>query len=64
MKKKVFGTCVCVLIFSVVMTACSAQQKINVKQTQGEQQQEVQIETTSKIDNLALNFNFVGYGSY
>ncbi len=61
-KKKVLGTCACVLISSVVMTACSAQQKINVKQTQGEQTQQVEIETTSKVDNLALIFNYPGYG--
>lgn len=59
-------TCVvkmCIVVCMATMISCSAQQKISVKQTQGEQTQDVQIETSSKVDNLALIFNYPGYGT-
>lgn len=37
--------------------ACSATSKISVKQNQGEQQQDVQIEHEGRLNNLSLIFN-------
>lgn len=41
----------------VCCVACSATSKISVKQNQGEQQQDVQIEHEGKLNNLSLIFN-------
>ena len=41
----------------VCCVACSATSKISVKQNQGDQQQDVQIEHEGKLNNLSLIFN-------
>lgn len=52
---------VVIFIISAFMIGCTSQQKISVKQNQNGQEQEVQIESSAKVDNLALIFN--SYGS-
>ena len=44
-------------IVSCSIAACSATSKISVKQNQGEQQQEVDIQHEGKLNNLSLIFN-------
>lgn len=56
---RLFRLIVFVWLFAAVTccVACSATSKISVKQSQGELQQDVQIEHEGKLDNLSLIFN-------
>lgn len=47
----------CALVLFVLLCSCSAQQKISVKQQQGDQLQETTIEHGSQIKELSLHFN-------
>lgn len=41
---------------ALALSACTATQRISVKQSQGEQTQETEIETNTKFDHLSLSF--------
>lgn len=45
------------MLFVALLCSCSAQQKISVKQQQGDQIQETTIEHGSQIRELSLHFN-------
>jgi len=43
-------------VAAIALSACSATQRISVKQSQGEQVQETEIETNTRLDHLSLSF--------
>lgn len=56
---RLFRAIAFILLFGALTccVACTATSKISVKQNQGEQQQDVQIEHEGKLNNLSLIFN-------
>ena len=44
----------CVICATLLCSSCATSQHINVKQTQDQQTQEIEIEHTGKIENLAV----------
>lgn len=44
------------LALGLCLISCTTTQKISVKQSQGDQLQETQIEHTGKIENMSLSF--------